>query len=97
MNSPRYASTLPPYPPPPYKQELRPGGPTPTFFPTPEDPENLYSSVGTRPLPTVPKIVEECDYEDGYILKVDSIPVQNELPGIMIGNKHKIMHLYECN
>ena len=87
-SSSSYARYTPaPAPPPPdYKAGLVPGGPTPTFFPTPE--EDTYASVDTRPLPTIPaKTVEESDYEDGYILQVDSIPARNELPGIMIGKE----------
>ena len=84
--TPAPACPYEPPPPPDYKAGLVPGGPTPTFFPTPE--EDTYASVDTRPLPTIPaKTVEESDYEDGYILQVDSIPARNELPGIMIGEE----------
>lgn len=48
----------------------------------------MYSSIDNRPLPDVPPgggPGPEKDYEDAYILKVDSIPRRDVLPGIAIG------------
>ncbi len=58
------------------------------FFPAPpptsqDSDDEVYSSIDNRPLPAFPPV--EVDYEDAYILRVDSVPQRDVLPGIAIG------------
>ncbi len=73
----------------PYNSSPFPGSSTvilPPIHAREDDDIEVYSSIDNRPLPAIPPgRGVEMDYEDAYILRVDSVPSRDVLPGIAIG------------